>query len=133
MLKESATERMGVFVAAEALGEIGTVFHRLEMALGIRIVIGDVGSIERAGHAQTAKQTCHRVRRHRRASIAVDDQLVGFDVLFFKRRFDQLLGQVGTLAIGQHPPDHAAAVDVDDHVEVIICPFFPAFELRDVP
>ncbi len=73
------------------------------------------------------------MRCHRRAAVAVNDQLIRRDLLFFDRFADQPLGQIGTLGMGQHPADGAAAVDVDDRVEVVIGPFLGAFELGDVP
>ena len=63
----------------------------------------------------------------------MNDQLVRWNALFFNRRFNELLGQIGTFAVGQHPTDHATAVDVQDHVKVVIRPFLRSFEFGDVP
>ena len=63
----------------------------------------------------------------------MNDQLVRIDLLFINCFLDQLLGQIGTLSMSKHPADGVAAVDVDDRVEIVIGPFFRAFELGDVP
>ncbi len=36
-------------------------------------------------------------------------------------------------AVGQHPADNAATVDVEDHVQVVIRPFLRSLEFGDVP
>ena len=46
---------------------------------------------------------------------------------------DELLGQVGAFARGDHPADHVAAEDVEDHVEVEVGPLGRPQELGDVP
>ena len=48
-------------------------------------------------------------------------------------RGDELLGQGGGLAGGDHPADRVPAVDVEDHVEVVVGPFRRAVQLGDVP
>ena len=73
------------------------------------------------------------MRCHGRSAIAVKDQLFGLDSLFFNGCFNQLLGQVGAFAMSQHPADHATTVDIEDHVKVVVSPFFRAFQLGDVP
>ena len=41
--KEVLAMGAGILDAAETLGEVGTIFERFELSLGVRIVIGDVG------------------------------------------------------------------------------------------
>jgi hypothetical protein len=48
-------------------------------------------------------------------------------------RGDQLPGQGSGLAAGGHPADDVAAVDVQDHVQVVIGSFRRAVRLGDVP
>ena len=51
-VEKSTTESQRVFVAAKTLREIGTVFHRFELAFRERIVVGDMRSTVRLRHAQ---------------------------------------------------------------------------------
>ncbi len=46
---------------------------------------------------------------------------------------DQPCGEAGALAVGDHPADHVAAEDVEDHVQVEVGPLDRALELGDVP
>ena len=46
---------------------------------------------------------------------------------------DELLGEVGALALGDHPAHDVAAEDVQDHVEVEAGPLRRPLELGDVP
>ena len=51
-VKEEATESQCVFVAAKTLREIGTLFHRFELALGEWIVVGQMRTTVAFGDAQ---------------------------------------------------------------------------------
>src|SRR5687768_7720523 len=63
----------------------------------------------------------------------MDGELPGLDALARARLDDELLGQSGALACGDHPADDVAAEDVEDHVEVVVGPLRGALELGDVP
>ena len=63
----------------------------------------------------------------------MEDQLLARNVLLFNGCFDQLRGQIGAFTMCQHPADHAAAVDIQNDIQVIIGPFLRALELGDVP
>ena len=55
------------------------------------------------------------------------------DPLLVHRLADQPLGQLSAFAAGQHPADHVAAEDVEDHVEVEVGPLRRPLQLGDVP
>ena len=59
----------------------------------------------------------------------MDDQLIGFNVLFFTSILDQPFGQGTEFTLGDHPADHITAKDVHDHIQVIIGPFNRSLEL----
>jgi hypothetical protein len=63
----------------------------------------------------------------------VDDQFAWVDVLPIDRVADEPLGQIGIFTRREHPPDGVAAVNVEDHIKVVIGPFRRAQQLRDVP
>jgi hypothetical protein len=52
----------------------------------------------------------------------VNDELIWLDLLLLDRFLDQFLRQFSAFAVGEHPADSAAAVDVDDRVKVVISP-----------
>lgn len=85
------------------------------------------------GDAEVGEQQRHRLGGHGGASIGVDAQLVPSHPLLGDGVAQQALGQVGPLRSGQHPAGHVAAVDVDDHVEVVIGPLLGPEQLGDVP
>ena len=61
------------------------------------------------------------------------DQLFLLDFLFFNGVSNQLLRQIGTFAVRQHPSDDAATVDIQNHVKVVIGPFFWTLQFGDFP
>ena len=50
-----------VLDGAEAFRKVGTILERLELRLGVRIVVGDVGTGMCFGNAQIGEQECHRL------------------------------------------------------------------------
>ena len=52
--KEGLAELAGVFDAAEAVGEFGSVFQGLELAFRVWVVVGDMGAAIRFGDAEIA-------------------------------------------------------------------------------
>ena len=132
-VEKLAAKCQRVFVASKTLGEVGPILQRFILAFRERIVIGNVRAAVRFGDSQRSQQMSNLMRCHRRAAVAVNDQLAGLDSLFFDRFLNQLFGQISTLAMGQHPANSAATVNVDDRVKVVIGPFLGPFELGDVP
>jgi len=91
-VEELAAELQGLFVAGEAVGEVGAVLERLELALGERVVIRDVRPAVRLGDPQRGQKLGHCLRAHRRATVAVDRQLVTGPSLLDDRLANQPLG-----------------------------------------
>src|SRR5450759_3066254 len=60
-------------------------------------------------------------------------ELVSGHALFGNGVGDQPLGQRSSFDPGQHPPHGVAAVDVQDHVEVVVGPLLRTVQLGDVP
>ena len=67
-----------------------------------------------------------------RADAQTANDLAG-DALLDDRLADQPLGQVFAFAAGQHPANHIAAEDVENHVEVEVGPLRGPQQLGDVP
>ena len=68
------------------------------------------------GNLQIDQQGGERLGAHAGAAIGVHDELAGRDVLLGNGLVDQLHGQLGGFAMGDHPADHVPAEDVEDHV-----------------
>ena len=115
------------------VGEVGPVLHGLELRLRERVVVGDVGPAVALGDVQIDQQGGHRLGAHAGAAIGVQGERAGLDVVAGHGLGDQLLGQLGALALGDHPADDVAAEDVEDHVEVEAGPLGRPLELGDVP
>ena len=118
---------------AKSVREPGTILHGLELSFRVGIVIGGVGPGMTLGHAQVSQKLGHGLGAHRTAPVGVDDELVRRDVLLDARLRDQLSGQSGQLALGDHPADHVTAEDVQDDIQVVVGPLDGAFELSDIP
>ena len=131
-LEERAAETSGILDAAEAFGEARLVFQRLEVALGERIVIRRVRTIMRAGDAKIRQQERGGFRFHRPAAIGVQRKLAGRHVVFLDRIVEQRPEQRRGFGVRDTPADHAAAVDIDDHVKVEVSPLEVVGVLRTV-
>ena len=71
-----------VLRGAEALGEVGPVFERLELRLGERIVVRDVLGRECAlRDAEVGVEMRDHLRGHRWPAVSVDRELAGRDAL----------------------------------------------------
>src|SRR5947208_5642545 len=60
-------------------------------------------------------------------------QLSRLDFLFATRIRNEPFGQFRTFTVGNHPAHHIAAEDVEDHVEIEICPLRGTEQFRDIP
>ena len=62
--EKSGTVGVGVFEAAEAIGEVGSVLEGPELRFTERVVITDMGPAERFGHAQIGQEVSHSFGDH---------------------------------------------------------------------
>ena len=122
---------------AESLGEARPVFDGLELCLGERVVVGDVRSTVALADAEVGKEQREGLGGHRGAAVGVDGDLARLDAFTFVGIFDQALGQFRSLARCDHPADHVAAEDVEQHVEVEVGPLLrpeqPLQTIGEVP
>ena len=131
--EEGLAVRPRILDATEAIRKVRTVLQRLELRLGIRIVIADMRAAMGLGDIQVDQQGRHRLRSHAGAAIRVQGEGTGCDVLFGDGVGDQLLGQFSALARGDHPADHVAAEDIQNHVQMEARPLARPAQLSDVP
>ena len=117
----------------EPPGEAGVVLQGLELRLGEGVVVADLGAAERAGHPEVGEQLCGALAGHRRAAIRMQGEHLGFDALVEAGLLDEPCGERGVLPLGDHPPDHGSAEDVEQHVQVEVRPGFRPQQARDVP
>jgi len=85
------------------------------------------------GDSQIGHQKGHRFGGHAGTPIGMDRQLTRIDPLLFASLLDQLLGQHRLFPMGYHPSHYITAEDIENHVEVVICPLGRTFQLRYVP
>jgi len=133
VLEERRAERSGVLDRAEAAGEVRAVLERLELRLGVGVVVRHVRTAVAAGDTQIDEQLGDRLGGHRGAPVGVQGELVGFDAVAGEGVGDEGLGQLPGLGGRHHPADDVAAEDVDDHVELVVDAALGAAELGDVP
>jgi hypothetical protein len=132
-VEEDLTEGSGVGEGPEAFGELGPVLEGLELALAVGVVVADVGPAVGLGHSEIGEEQGDGLGGHGGPSVGVDGELARSDGLLGDGVGDEPLGQGGRLAGGQEPPGHVAAVDVEDHVEVVGGPLGRTGQLGDVP
>jgi hypothetical protein len=111
-----------VFDAAESRREVRPILHRLELSLGERIVVRRFGPRVRFGNAEVGEQQGNGLRRHRRAAVCVNGELIGLHVLPAAAVGEKALRQQRELAVSDHPANNVAAVDVEHDVEIEVTP-----------
>ena len=104
-LEKVDQETPGILHGPEPLRELRVVFQRLELALRIRVVIGDVRPAVGLGHPQVDGQKGHRHREHRPVPVRVDRQGSSLDALPHAGLIDQALAQGGRVPVRRHPAD----------------------------
>ena len=132
-LEKGLAKPARVFDRTETIRETRPVFQGAELAFRVRIVVGDVRAAVGFDDAQIGEQQSHGFRFHRRGAIGMDRELTRRDVLRVTGMLDEPLGQLGTFAMRDHPPDHETAENIEDDVEVIRSPFHRAAQLGNVP
>lgn len=121
--KKVLAEGACVLDGPKTIRKLRSVFKGLELTLGVRIVIGHMRSAMGFGDSQVGQHKGDRLGGHRGAAVGMEVELAGNDALLVAAVADQAFGQLGTFAIGDHPADHIAAEDVQDDVEIVVCPF----------
>ncbi len=132
-VEEWAAEAAGVLDAPKALGKPWLILQGFEVALGERVVVGGVRAVVRTGDAEIGQQQSRRLGLHRTAAIGMQRELTGRHVVFGDRVIEQRPEQRGAFGIGDAPADHAAAEDVEDHIEIEVGPLGWSHQLGDVP
>ena len=133
VVEELAAKHSAVLDATKTTGELRAILQRFELGLGVGIVVRDVGSGVGLGHAEISQEKSHRLTSHRAATIRVDGELLGFNVLLATALGDEAFRERGTFSLCQHPANHVAREDIEDDVEVVIGPLDGAAKLGDIP
>ncbi len=101
-VEEPAAEVEAVVEGGEPVREVGAVLEGLELTLGEGVVVADVGSAVRLGHAKGGQQLGHGLGSHGWAAVAVDRELIAVDAFLHERLADQSFGQVLWKTSGTH-------------------------------
>src|SRR4030042_4375119 len=75
----------------------------------------------------------HRLGSHAGSSVSMDAQLTALDALLEAAFLDESFGQAILFPVSDHPANHVAAEDIQDHVEVKVSPFNRSLKLGDIP
>ncbi len=117
--EERLAERPPIFDRSEAVGKLRTVFQRSEVRFGKRVVVGDLRPTVRLDDAQIRQQPRDGFTAHRAAAVGMAGrQLAWCDPVLGARLGDEPLGERGAFVRRDHPADHIAAEDVEDHIEI---------------
>ena len=119
-VEEPAGVGVGVFEAAETPREVRSVLEGPELAFGVRVVVGHVGPRVRLGDTEISEEVSDGLGDHRPAPIRMDGQLVTSDALTVDGFAEQRFGQSVVLRARQHPAGHIPAVNIDDHLQVVV-------------
>src|SRR6202051_2865569 len=122
-VEEAAAERLGILDAAEALWELGLVFHGFEVAFRERIVVGRMRPAVGFGDAEIGEQERRGLGSHGTATVGMQGQLAGRCGMLGRSILEQCREQGGAFFVREAPADDPAAEDVDDDGEVEISPF----------
>ncbi len=133
VVEEVAAEQASILDGAETTRELGAILQRLELRLGVGIVVRDVRSRVSLGNAEVGQKQGDGLASHRAATIRVDGELAWFDALLATALDDETTSELGTFSVSQHPTRDVAGEDVQDHEEVVVGPLDGATKLGDVP
>ncbi len=114
-------------------GKSGRYFIVLNCDLRVRVVVRDMRAAVAPGDIQIGQQRGHRLGAHAGTPIGMQGQHAWRNIVACHGLGDELLGQLGTLAQGDHPAHHESAEDVQDHVQMKARPLGWSFEFGDVP
>ena len=117
----------------EAAREAGVILQGLELRLGERVVVADLGAAQRAGDPEVGEELGGALAGHRRAAVRMQGEHLGLDALLETGFLDQRRGERGVLPIGNHPAHDVAAEDFEQDIEVEGRPAFGPPEPGDVP
>lgn len=131
--EETSEDLPRLLRAAETIGDLGPELHRFEVTFRERIVVACVRTRVALDYAQLHQECGHGLAGHRRASVGMQGELTGRDLLTHQSLLDQRFGELGILLFCDTPADHIAAIDVKKHVEVVIAPLDWPLELGDIP
>lgn len=85
------------------------------------------------GDAQVSQQVGHQLGLHTGAAIGMQYQLASSNMLFFTTLTNELGSQCTGLAISDHPADHIAAENVQNHLQVKVALGHWPLQLGNVP
>ncbi len=122
--EERPAKSDGLIDVGKAAGEPGMVLQGLELRLGERIIIGDLGATQRARDPKVGEQLRGALARHRCPTVGVQGEDLWFDALFMAGFLNQTTGEDRVFPICHHPTDDVTAEDVEQDVEVVVGPFF---------
>jgi len=112
VVEEAAAEQASILDGTETTRELGAILQRLELRLGVGIVVGDVRSRVGLRHAEVGQKQGDGLTPHRPATIRVESELAGFDALLATALDHKTASELGTFPVSQHPPRHVAGENV---------------------
>ncbi len=119
--------------AGETAGESRVVLQGLELRLGERIVIGDLGAAQRARDPEVGEQLRGTLACHRCPTVGVQREHLWRHALLVAGFLNQTAGEDGVFPVRHHPTHDVAAEDVEQDVEVEIRPLLRSQQLRNIP
>ena len=121
-LEERLAVRARIGDGAESIRKFRAVLQGLELGLGEWIVVGDVRTTMGLGDIEIHEQFGHEFGSHAGPAIGVQGELSWGDIVLGNGLRDELLRQLGALALCDHPTHDIAAEDIQDDVEMEVGP-----------
>ena len=126
---EPAAKGAGLVDGLEPFGELWLILQGLEVGFRERVVIRGMRPAVGFDHAQIGQHQGGRLCLHRGATIGVQRQLVGGHGMFDHGALEQGLELAGTFGVFDPPARDAAAIDVEDDIEIEVRPFHRPHQL----
>ena len=117
--KNDRQKSMAWWMERNRFGKPGWYFRVLNWA-SEGVVVADAGPAERSGDAQFGEQLRGTLAGDGGAAVGVQREGIGFDALVEAGLFDEMGGQGGGFAFGEHPADDIAAEQIQQ--DVLECP-----------
>ena len=131
--EEALAKGTSILDGPKPFGEAGPVLESFEVALRVRVVVGDMRAAMGFGDPQVRHEKGRRPRLHGRPVVGMNRELARLDFLFGTGVPDQPRSQHGALTVRHHPAHHIAAEHIQNHIEVEVRPFRRTEQFCDVP
>lgn len=132
-LKKGWAKGARIFNRTKLLGNQRLLLEGFALSVGIRIVIRHMGTRMSLGHTAIGPQQGNCFCSHGSASIRMEGQLCGLNLLLLDGLFNQSFCQGCGFSVSYHPAHHVATEDIEEDIKREVSPLGRSIKFRHGP